>query len=228
MNIAIIPARGGSKRIPRKNIKNFYGKPMLAYAIMAAKESRVFEKIVVSTDDQEIAELAIIWGAEVPFQRPDELADDFTGTVPVIAHAIESLEALGWSAEYVCCIYPAVPFIRSNDIIEALNLLTFSNFNYIYPVVEYAHPVQRGMRMRSDGKMEFVTPENELSRTQDLEPVYHDAGQFYWGTRSAWLSRKKMHSDGLGLKIPHWRVVDIDSYDDWKRAELIFRSSIEN
>jgi pseudaminic acid cytidylyltransferase len=226
MNIAVIPARGGSKRIPRKNIKPFYGKPMLAYAILAAQESGLFEKIVVSTDDNEIAAVAKAWGAEVPFFRTEELADDFTGTVPVIAHAIESCENLGWISDYVCCIYPSVPFIKTEDLLAAFELLTVGKTNYVYPVTEYAHPIQRGMRMHSKGKMEFLSPENELSRTQDLEQVYHDAGQFYWGTKSAWLAQKKMHTDGVGFRIPNWRVVDIDNADDWKRAEVLYKSFI--
>lgn len=224
MKIAVIPARGGSKRIPRKNIKNFCGKPMIAWAISAAKESALFDHIIVSTDDEEIAALAKDWGAETPFVRPADLADDLTATVPVIAHAIKSCFDFGWVFDYACCIYPCVPFLQVSDLIAALDLAHIHNADFVYPVTEYAHPIQRAMRQLPDGKMQFFSSEYELTRTQDLEKSYHDAGQFYWGKSSAWLEQKKMHTDGLGLPIPNWRVVDIDSADDWKRAELIFKA----
>ena len=137
MKIAIIPARGGSKRIPRKNIKDFCGQPMIAYAISAAKATRLFDHVVVSTDDQEIAHIALEWGAEAPFKRPLELADDFTPTVPVIAHAIRACKTLGWDIEYVCCIYPGVPFIQDADIKQALDLLQSSDAAYSFPIAEF-------------------------------------------------------------------------------------------
>jgi len=222
MKIAVIPARGGSKRIPRKNIKDFCGRPMIAWAISAARESSLFDRIIVSTDDEEIAELARRWGAETPFVRPADLADDLTPTVPVIAHAVKSCLVVGWVADYVCCIYPCVPFLQVGDLITALELAQTRNADFVYPVTEYAHPIQRAMRLVSGGKMQFLSPEYELTRTQDLERTYHDAGQFYWGKVSAWLEHKKMHTDGLGMPIPNWRVVDIDSTDDWRRAETVF------
>ena len=224
IKIAVIPARGGSKRIPRKNIKDFCGKPMIAWAIGAARESGLFDHIVVSTEDEEIAELARSWGAETPFVRPPNLADDQTPTVPVIAHAVNSCLGIGWVADYVCCIYPCVPFLQVNDLIAALGLAQARNADFVYPVTEYVHPIQRAMRQLPEGKMQFFSPEHELTRTQDLEKTYHDAGQFYWGKASAWLEHKKMHTDGLGVRIPNWRVVDIDSGDDWRRAELIFKA----
>ena len=222
MKIAVIPARGGSKRIPRKNIKDFSGKPMIAWAINIAQESGLFDHIIVSTDDEEIAELSQKWGAKTPFIRPENLADDLTPTVPVVAHAVKSCLDFGWVADYVCCIYPCVPFLQVGDLIRALELAQGQNADFVYPVTEYAHPIQRAMRQLPSGKMQFLSPEFELTRTQDLEKTYHDAGQFYWGKASAWLEHKKMHTDGLGLSIPNWRVVDIDSTDDWIRAELIF------
>lgn len=222
MKIAVIPARGGSKRIPRKNIKEFCGKPMIAWAISVARESRLFDQVVVSTDDQEIAALARRWGAATPFVRPSSLADDHTPTVPVIAHAVESCRALGWIADHACCIYPCVPFLQASDLVAALELARAKDADFVYPVTEYAHPIQRAMRRLPGGKMQFFSPEHELTRTQDLELSFHDAGQFYWGKASAWLAHKKMHTDGLGIRIPNWRVVDIDSVDDWTRAELIF------
>jgi pseudaminic acid cytidylyltransferase len=220
MNIAIIPARGGSKRIPRKNVKEFCGKPMIAYAITAAKESGIFEHIVVSTDDEEIAQIARAWGAETPFIRPAELANDFTATVPVIAHAIYFCRTLGWKFDQVCCIYPGVPFIQIEDLRGALALMNNSEADYCFPVTEYPSAIQRSLKRLSNGKMQPFYPEFEKTRTQDLEPAYYDAGQFYWGKADAWLSNPNIHSSGLGYAIPNWRVVDIDTSDDWERAEI--------
>jgi pseudaminic acid cytidylyltransferase len=220
MNIAIIPARGGSKRIPRKNIKEFCGKPMIAYAIMAAKESGLFDHIVVSTDDEEIAQIAKEWGAETPFVRPDELANDYTATVPVIAHAIEACQKIGWVFDDVCCIYPNVPFIQTSDLRGALECMRNGDADYCFPVTEYPSAVQRALKRLSDGKIQPFYPEFEKIRTQDLEPAYYDAGQFYWGKSQAWLTNPKVHSDGLGYTIPNWRVVDIDTPEDWERAEI--------
>jgi pseudaminic acid cytidylyltransferase len=223
MKIAVIPARGGSKRIPRKNIKEFCGRPMIGWAIASAIKSKLFDNVIVSTDDEEIADIARKWGAETPFTRPVELSDDITPTVPVIAHAVRYAIESGWDLEYACCIYPCVPFLQENDLVDAFNLMQKNNADFVYPVTEYAHPIQRAMRQLSTGQMQFVNPENELTRTQDLEKTFHDSGQFYWGKSSAWLEQKKMHTDGLGMSIPNWRVVDIDSMDDWKRAEELFK-----
>jgi pseudaminic acid cytidylyltransferase len=226
MKIAIIPARGGSKRIPGKNIKVFYDKPMIAWAITIAKESGLFDHIVVSTDDEEIAGIARDWGAETPFKRPFDLADDLTPTVPVISHAVKSCIDLGWGGvDYACCIYPCVPFLRVSDLVAAFDLAQERNADFVYPITEYVHPIQRAMRILPSGQMQFFSSECELMRTQDLENSYHDAGQFYWGKTSAWLQHKRMHSDGLGMEIPNWRVVDIDSMDDWRRAENIYEAN---
>ena len=224
MKIAVIPARGGSKRIPRKNIKEFCGKPMIAWAISIAQESELFDHVIVSTDDEEIADIGRKWGAETPFVRPVELADDLPPTVPVVAHAVKSCLDNGWALEYVCCIYPCAPFLTVDDLIVALNLLQKVDVNFVYPVTEYAHQIQRAMRQLPSGQMQFLSPECELTRTQDLEQSYHDAGLFYWGKASAWLQHRRMHTDGLGMVIPNWRVVDIDSIDDWKRAENIYKA----
>ena len=220
MNIAIIPARGGSKRIPHKNIKVFCGKPMIAYAITAAKESGLFDHIVVSTDDEEIVQIANQWGAEIPFLRPKELADDYTATVPVIAHAIEACRALGWKFDNVCCIYPGVPFIKIGDLIGAFGRLAESKADYCFPVAEYPSAIQRALKRLSNGTMQPFYPEFEKTRTQDLESAYYDAGQFYWGHADAWLSNPNIHSSGLGFAIPNWRVVDIDTLEDWEGAEI--------
>jgi pseudaminic acid cytidylyltransferase len=220
-NIAVIPARGGSKRIPRKNIKVFCGKPMIAYAILAAKESGLFSRIVVSTDDEEIAQIANEWGAETPFMRPFELSNDYAATVPVIAHAIEACQALGWRFKNVCCIYPGVPFIQVDDLIGALDRLLKSNADYCFPVTEYPSAIQRALKILSDGKIQPFYPEFERTRTQDLERAFYDAGQFYWGKSDAWLSNPNIHSGGFGYAIPSWRVADIDTPDDWARAEIM-------
>lgn len=223
MNIAVIPARGGSKRIPRKNIRQFSGKPMIAYAISAARESGLFEHIVVSTDDQEIAEIARIEGAETPFIRPAELADDHTATVPVVAHVVKSCELMGWKAENFCCIYPCVPFMKAEDLVEALSLQEGTVADYCFPVTKYATPIQRALKQNDDGgSVVPFFPEFELVRTQDLATAYHDAGQFYWGRRNAWLNNERIHSNGIGYVIPNYRVVDIDTEEDWVRAEILF------
>lgn len=222
MKIAVIPARGGSKRIPRKNIKDFCGKPMIAHAISAAKQSGLFEHVIVSTDDEEIARIACEWGAETPFNRPAELADDHTPTVPVVAHAITACQALGWEINYACCIYPGVPFIQIDDLKRALELLQTSQAAYSFPITEFPSAIQRALRRLPNGQMQPLYPENELTRTQDLEPAFHDAGQFYWGKPEAWLTNNKIHRSGVGLPIPNWRVVDIDTPDDWERAEILY------
>jgi pseudaminic acid cytidylyltransferase len=221
MNIAIIPARGGSKRIPRKNIKLFGGKPMIAYAITAAKNSGLFDHVLVSTDDTEIAAIANELGAETPFVRPAELANDFTATVPVVAHAIQACEALGWSFDNVCCIYPGVPLIEVEDLQGAFKHIEACGVDYCFPVTEFPSAIQRALKQNSDGVMQPFYPEFELARSQDLEPAYYDAGQFYWGKKNAWLSNPRIHSNGAGYVIPSWRVVDIDTPADWDRAELL-------
>jgi len=224
MNIAVIPARGGSKRIPQKNIREFAGKPMIGYAITSAQQSGMFEHVIVSTDDQQIAEMAEDWGAEIPFMRPSELANDYTATVPVIAHAITQCKAQGWYANYVCCIYPAVPFLQTNDVLQAFQQLQQNDADFCFPVTEYPSAVQRALRCDQQGKLSPFYPEYEMTRTQDLEPAYYDAGQFYWGKADAWLQNPNIHSQGLGYVIPNWRVVDIDTPDDWKRAELMYKA----
>ncbi|MBK6637173.1 MAG: pseudaminic acid cytidylyltransferase [Rhodocyclaceae bacterium] len=224
MKIAVIPARGGSKRIPRKNIKPFAGKPMIAYAIEAAKVSGLFEHIVVTTDDEEIGDFARDYGAETPFLRPTELADDHTPTVPVVAHAIQACCSLGWGVEHVCCIYPAVPFLQVSDLAAAFKLLQRSGTDYSFPIAEFPAAIQRALKRGADGRMQPLQLEHELTRTQDLEPGYYDAGQFYWGSAQAWLTNNRIHRSGVGLVIPAWRVVDIDTWDDWDRAQLMWRA----
>lgn len=226
MKIAVIPARGGSKRIPRKNIKAFAGKPMIAYAIEAALNSGLFDRVLVSTDDAEIVETALQYGAEAPFTRPANLADDHTPTVPVIAHAITACEELGWDITAACCIYPGVPFIEIGDLSKTWELLEESDAGYAFPVTEFPSAIQRALKRSAEGTVTPFFPEHELTRTQDLEMAYHDAGQFYWGKRDAWLNHPRIHSNGVGHPIPNWRVVDIDTPDDWIRAELFHRALV--
>jgi pseudaminic acid cytidylyltransferase len=226
MKIAIIPARGGSKRIPRKNIKIFNGKPVIAWAILAAQKSGLFDYIIVSTDDDEVKSVSERYGAIVPFIRPADISDDHTPTVPVISHTVKEIDKLYGHVEYACCIYPCSPLLLPSDLIEAFNILESSEVDFVYPIVEYPHPIFRSMRKSKNGKMEFLHPEYELTRTQDLEKTFHDAGQFYWGKAESWRELKKMHTDGLGMEIPFYRVVDIDTEDDWKRAELLFKSGM--
>ena len=220
--IAVIPARGGSKRIPRKNIRPFAGKPMIAHAITAARASGLFASVIVTTDDDEIAALAEEWGAEVPFRRPAALADDHTPTVPVIAHAIQECEALGRSVDAACCIYPGVPFIQVEDLQGAWALLESAGCDYAFPVTSFPSAIQRALKRSASGVMSPFFPEYELTRSQDLEPGFHDAGQFYWGRHDAWLTNPRVHSGGAGFLIPNWRVVDIDTPEDWERAERLY------
>lgn len=225
MNIAVIPARGGSKRIPHKNSKLFAGKPMIAYAIAAATQCGLFAHVVVSTDDEEIAATARAFGAEAPFLRPPQLADDHTPTVPVIAHAVTACESLGWQFDYVCCIYPGVPFIQRDDVRSGLELLqSAASAEYSFPITVFPSAIQRALRRKESGIVASFHPEYELTRTQDLEQAYYDAGQFYWGHKRAWLKNPNIHNSGVGLVIPNWRVVDIDTPEDWRRAEAIHRA----
>lgn len=224
MRIAIIPARGGSKRIPRKNIKPFAGKPMIGYAIEAALACGQLDRVIVSTDDDEIAETAEKYGAELPFRRPADLADDHTPTVPVIQHAIRACNDLGWDVTYGCCIYPGVPFIRSADLASAFDLLeAHEGKGYAFPVTGYPSPIQRALRRSADGKVEPFNPQYVNTRTQDLEAGYFDAGQFYWGRAETWLAGLNIHANGHAILLPEWRVVDIDTPADWERAEALFR-----
>ena len=226
MKVAIIPARGGSKRIPKKNIKLFFDKPLIAWTIEIIKKTNFFDLIIVTTDDEQVMKIANSHGAETPFIRPSNLADDYTGLLPVISHSIKELINIGYNINHACCILPCAPFINPNDLIKGFNLIKNSN-SFVYSITEYAHPIQRSLRISND-KLEFLFSENELIRTQDLEKTYHDAGQFYWGTKDAWLFEKKIHSNATGLLIPHWRSVDIDNHEDWKRAEIIFKIFREN
>jgi pseudaminic acid cytidylyltransferase len=223
MKIAVIPARGGSKRIPRKNIKPFAGKPMIGYAIEAALACKAIDRVVVSTDDEEISAIARDFGAEVPFRRPVELADDITPTVPVIAHAIKACRSQGWNVTYACCLYPGAPFIRTADLSEALSLLEeHGGEGYTFPVAEFPSAIQRALKRDLSGVVAPFNREHTLTRTQDLEPAFYDAGQFYWSKGDTWLAGTDIHTNGRSIVLPDWRVVDIDTPGDWYRAEKLY------
>lgn len=229
MAIAIIPARGGSKRILRKNIRPFCGQPMLAYAILAAQAAGCFSHIVVSTDDEEIAEVARQWGAEVPFMRSASLADDHTGTTPVVIDAIRRLDELGLMAEHYCNIYATVPLIQASDLNNAYQRLLASQAPFIYTVAEFGFPIQRAVRMDEQGRVSPFWPEQMAKRSQDLEAAYQDAGQFYWGSRDAWLAGvSPVGGEVIGYLLPRHRVVDIDTPEDWHLAELLYRVLNQN
>ena len=225
MKIAVIPARGGSKRIPRKNIKNFCGKPMIAWSIEAAKATDLFDRIIVSTDDQEIAKVSESYGAEVPFIRPYELSDDYAGTTEVIKHAIEWLHSQGDMPEEICCIYATAPFISPTDLHKGLNELVGSECDFAFSVTSYAFPIQRAVRITRDNRVEMFSPELFTKRSQDLEAAFHDAGQFYWGRKVAWLNNIPIFSDrSVPVLLPRHRVQDIDTDEDWLKAELMFKA----
>lgn len=225
MKLAIIPARGGSKRIPRKNIKPFCGKPMIAWSIETALSSAEFDHIVVSTDDHEIAEVARSHGAEVPFMRPAELADDHTGTIPVIAHAIEWMHQNIAPVKLACCVYATAPFVSPADIQRGRRTLLESGGDYAFSVTSYPFPIQRAIRISPNQRIEMFNPEHFNARSQDLEEAWHDAGQFYWGRAEAWLAGKALFShDSVPVRLPRHRVQDIDTPDDWSRAEWLFKA----
>mgnify|MGYP000226221677 CR=1 FL=1 len=224
-NLCVIPARGGSKRIPRKNIRDFCGKPMIAWSIEAAIKSGLFEHIVVSTDDDEIAAVATSRGAEVPFRRPAELADDHTATRPVVNHAIREAEQRFGRPDHVCCIYPTAPFIQTADLQRGLEQLINSEADFAFTVTRFAFPIQRALRLTESGRVAMFQPEHRKTRSQDLEEAYHDAGQFYWGRTEAFLEdRDTFSSRGLPIILPIWRVHDIDTKEDWMRAQLAFKA----
>lgn len=225
MRLAVIPARGGSKRIPRKNIKEFCGKPIIAYSIEAAKQSGLFDKIVVSTDDMEIAEIAKSYGADVPFMRPKELSDDHTETIPVIAHAIRAVCPELSQLEAICCIYATAPFVQPRYIKEAYEKLRLTKTCYAFSATSFPFPIQRAIRLTTNDRVEMFSPENFAIRSQDLEEAYHDAGQFYWGTPEAWLEGKIIFAPHTtAILLPRHLVQDIDTSEDWVRAEFMFKA----
>jgi pseudaminic acid cytidylyltransferase len=222
MKIAVIPARGGSKRIPRKNIKPFHGRPMIAWSIEAAIASGLFDRVIVSTDDDEIAEVARHWGAEVPFKRGDELATDHAGAGSVIADATQWALDEGMQLRAVCCIFATAPFIETVDLQRGWQAMCDNNWDFAFTVTDYAAPIFRAFKQTAAGGIEMFFPEHYNARSQDLPTALHDAGQFYWGRPEAWLEKKQVFQpNSYPILIPRWRVQDIDTPDDWARAELI-------
>jgi N-acylneuraminate cytidylyltransferase len=223
MRLAVIPARGGSKRIPRKNIKSFAGKPMIAWSIEAALVSDCFDRVIVSTDDAEIADVALARGAEVPFMRPSELSDDHTGTIPVVAHAVDWMAQQVSPVEFACCLYATAPFVQAQDLRQGLDVLQRSGAQYAFTVTNFAAPIQRSFRITGQQRIEMFNPAQFNTRSQDLEEAYHDAGQFYWGRAQAWLAATPLFSEASApIVLPRYRVQDIDNQEDWIRAELMF------
>jgi N-acylneuraminate cytidylyltransferase len=223
MRLAVIPARGGSKRIPRKNIKPFAGKPMIAWSIETALLSGCFDEVIVSTDDPEIADVARQCRATVPFMRPAALADDHTGTIPVVRHAVQWFEQDGRRPSQVCCIYATAPFIQVADIRRGLDLLQANDCSYAFAVTSYPFPIQRAIRINVEGRVEMLYPEHFHTRSQDLEEAWHDAGQFYWGQAQAWLEERVVFAKAsVPVPLPRYRVQDIDTPEDWIRAEWMF------
>jgi pseudaminic acid cytidylyltransferase len=224
MNVAVIPARGGSKRIPRKNVRAFAGLPMIAHSITSALGSGLFDRVIVSTDDDEIAEVAERYGAVAPFRRPPTLSDDHTGTAPVIAHAVAWLRERETTPSAVCCIYATAPFMRAEDLARGLALLQTGAWSYVFSATSYAFPVQRSFHERTDHGIEMLWPEHLNTRSQDLPEALHDAGQFYWGAPDAWSSVKPIFgTHSTIVRVPRWRVQDIDTLEDWAHAELLWQ-----
>jgi len=221
--IAIIPARGGSKRIPKKNIKDFFGKPLISYSIEVALSSKLFEKVVVSTDDEEIARIAKEYGAEVPFLRPKELSDDFTGTGDVVEHAINELASRGEKYEYVCTIYATAPLLQKEYLIEGYEKLKESDAVNAFSSTSMPFPIQRTFKATNDGRCEMFTPQHYMTRSQDLEEAYQDAGQFYWEKRDQKSDEIMFGKDSIPIILPRHLVQDIDTLEDWKRAEIIYK-----
>ena len=217
-NIAIITARGGSKRIPRKNIKEFMDKPMLAYAIDAAKQAGIFEEIMVSTDDLEIAEIAQKYGAKVPFMRSEKTANDYATTYDVLKEVIDEYKKRGKIYDNICCIYPCVPFLTGEILHTAFDEFIKSGADRLTPVVKYSFPIQRAFKVNKEGFLEYREPENASKRSQDLEPMYHDVGMFYF------YKYNKLDSQKIAMyEMDESSIQDIDTEDDWKMAELKYK-----
>ncbi|OIP53443.1 MAG: pseudaminic acid cytidylyltransferase [Helicobacteraceae bacterium CG2_30_36_10] len=222
-SVAIIPARGGSKRIPRKNIKDFFGKPLIAYSIQAALESKLFDKIIVSTDDEEIAKIAKEYGAEVPFLRPKELSDDYTTSGQVIEHTLKHLRDNHEYYDFCCTIYATAPLLQSKYLIEGFEKLKCSDAVNAFSATSMPFPIQRAFKVNSHGRCEMFTPEHYMTRSQDLEVAYQDAGQFYWTKLDQKSNGIMFGRDSTPVILPRHLVQDIDTLEDWHRAEIMYK-----
>ena len=220
--VAIIPARGGSKRIPRKNIKLFHGKPLIAYSIEAAIKSNLFDKVIVSTDDEEIAKVAIEYGAVVPIMRPKELSDDFTGTGAVINHILEYLKRVSENYDFVCTIYATAPLLQEKYLVEGFEKLKNSNARNAFSCTSMPFPIQRTFKITQNKRCEMFWPENFTKRSQDLEEAYQDAGQFYWTNLNIKSDDIIFGKDSIPIILPRFLVQDIDTLEDWQRAEIMY------
>lgn len=223
MRLCVIPARGGSKRIPRKNIRNFLDKPIIGYSIEAAIKSKLFDRVIVSTDDEDIAKVSESFGAEIPFVRPKDLSDDFTPTIDVVNHAVNWFESRNETYDFICCLYATAPFIQKEFLIDGLKRLSASDKLYAFSVTSFPFPIQRALRIINDG-VEAIWPENIEKRSQDLEESFHDAGQFYWGKKEAFVNNEAIFSPhSIPIILPRHFVQDIDTEEDWERAEMMLK-----
>ena len=224
-NLCIIPARAGSKRILRKNIKMFLGKPIISYSIAAALKSKLFDHVMVSTDDEEIQDIAIQYGASVPFLRSIENSDDFSTTFDVIEEVILGYKKNGIEFEYACCIYPCAPFVTKEKLSQAYQVLKANNFDSVFPIMEFSFPIQRALKRGKKKEVFFENPQYALTRSQDLPKRYHDAGQFYWLHCEKCIINKVLIGDNSGsIVIPSMQGQDIDNLEDWKLAEIKFET----
>jgi len=223
--VAIIQARYGSKRIKKKNLKNFNSKPMISWVLKKLVKENFFDKIVVSSDDKKILDIAKKYGANILIKRPTNLSGDKVATQPVIKHAIFELEKkYNYYADFICCVYPCNPFIQIKDLTNGFEKIKKNHKRYIFPITEYSHPIQRALKIKKKEVISaFFSKKNSTQRTQDLRKSYHDAGQFYWGANKLWKKEIDIHSKGLGIIVPNWRVVDIDTPADWKKAEILYK-----
>ena len=224
MNILIIPARGGSKRIHKKNIREFCGKPIIYWPLKIAKDSKLFDKVIVSTDDYEIAEIAEDLGAEVPFLRPERLSDDYCGINPVLSYTISNMEKQSYRINNVCCIYPTSVFLEKNDLINGFEILQSGDWSYVFSATKFTYPIFRSFKKKSNGGVQMFFPKYYEKRSQDIPIAYHDAAQFYWANSETWKKEERIFSENsFPLILPNWRVKDIDDEDDFKSAELLFK-----
>ena len=226
VKIAIIPARGGSKRIPHKNIKPFFGKPIIAYSIEAAIQSGCFDKVIVSTDDEHITKVALAYGAQVPFVRPADISNDFATTLTVIQHAITWCEQQDWAPELICCLYATAPFVQPHDLQQGLSTLISDDIDYVFSATTFSFPIQRAITLSVGGEVSMFDSQHLNTRSQDLPQAYHDAGQFYWGRVAAFKQGKPIFSPNARVVLlPRKRVQDIDTLEDWEFAEALYALS---
>lgn len=227
--ICIIPARGGSERIPRKNIKDFLGKPIIAYSIKAALDSMIFDEVMVSTDDEEIAEIAKNFGAKTPFLRSRDNSNNFASTVDVLIEVLDWYSKSGQKFEYGCCLYPAAPFATPELLAENYTRLFKEKCDVVFPVVAYSHPIQRALKLNGNNKISLFFNQDQFTRSQDLETTYHDSGQFYWFEIEKLLLNKSLFSENaMGVKVSEFQAQDIDSLEDWKMAEMKYKDILTN